>query len=336
MNIKTTRIVPSYGLNLTLVVISILLFVVFTVNADSFEPIEINSTNKSSQSIVDTDSTLTTGIEPIPCDIKANCTKSHQICMNGFCSCKPNFVLRNGECEKINCLDDWSICSKQDPNRQCESLFGYSHCVCRNNYVADPITSICRPKCVSDQRQMCEKLDSANSLCNIFRCQCKANFRRNSTGQCVPFECEQDSHCWTEGDIYRSCTNGTCTCNYELDPITQRCMINLTSLFKIRYYSSWRTERILLATIIIVPIVFYYCVLQNFRKAKSTIVAFHLPKPGEQFYGSQGVVSIHSPTFITQNKGADFSSVPEGKHFEKLWIEPRKEKNKNIKYQRFS
>ncbi|KAJ6219629.1 hypothetical protein RDWZM_005441 [Blomia tropicalis] len=277
MNIKTTRIVPSYGLNLTLVVISILLFVVFTVNADSFEPIEINSTNKSSQSIVDTDSTLTTGIEPIPCDIKANCTKSHQICMNGFCSCKPNFVLRNGECEKINCLDDWSICSKQDPNRQCESLFGYSHCVCRNNYVADPITSICRPKCVSDQRQMCEKLDSANSLCNIFRCQCKANFRRNSTGQCVPFECEQDSHCWTEGDIYRSCTN-----------------------------------------------------------AKSTIVAFHLPKPGEQFYGSQGVVSIHSPTFITQNKGADFSSVPEGKHFEKLWIEPRKEKNKNIKYQRFS
>ena len=113
-------------------------------------------------------------------------------------------------------------------------------------------------------------------------------------------------------------------------------MINLTSLFKIRYYSSWRTERILLATIIIVPIVFYYCVLQNFRKAKSTIVAFHLPKPGEQFYGNQGVVSIHSPTFITQNKGADFSSVPEGKHFEKLWIEPRKEKNKNIKYQRFS
>ena len=92
MNIKTTRIVPSYGLNLTLVVISILLFVVFTVNADSFEPIEIYFTNKSSQSIVDTDSTLTNGMKPILCDIKANCTKSHQICMNGFCSCKPNFV----------------------------------------------------------------------------------------------------------------------------------------------------------------------------------------------------------------------------------------------------
>lgn len=93
---------------------------------------------------------------------------------------------------------------------------------------------------------------------------------------------------------------------YEEDPTTKRCLINLTSLFKIRYYYSWRTERILLATIFIVPIVFYYCFLQNFRKAKSTIVSFRAPRPGEQFYGSQAAhasVAIQSPKFMTESSG---------------------------------
>lgn len=72
---------------------------------------------------------------------------------------------------------------------------------------------------------------------------------------------------------------GTCTCPYEIDPITDRCEFQIDSLFKWRYYHSWQAEKILLATVIIVPIVFYYCVLQNYRKARSTFVALNGPGP---------------------------------------------------------
>lgn len=179
-----------------------------------------------------------TEIEQPRCDISLNCTQPNQMCINGRCACMPNYACvlllqpscageslscqsahcfsfprwRNGQCHQENCLDSPQICSQQDPNRICESLplFGYSHCVCRENFIEDPLTLICRPKCVSDLKHMCEQSDSVNSLCNVYRCQCKANHRRNdATGLCEPFRCQYDSQCWTEGDKYRSCVNGT-------------------------------------------------------------------------------------------------------------------------------
>jgi len=282
-------------------------------------------------------------IEQQACDVSLNCTRPHQICMNGRCGCMPNFVWRNGECHREDCLGNEQMCRQQDPNRNCEALpwFGYSHCVCRDGFIEDPLTLICRPKCVSDLRHFCDQVDSVNSLCNVYRCQCKANFRRNTvTGQCEPFRCDYDAQCWSEGDKYRTCLNGTCGCNYEEDPITKRCMLKFTSLFKIKNYYNWHTERILLATIFFVPIVFYYCVLQNFRRAKSTVVAFRAPRPGEQFYSAQSAISIQSPKFIMQTgdgSGGDVEVI--NTDVKKVPIQTKtdpKGESANIKYQRFS
>ena len=125
-------------------------------------------------------------------------------------------------------------------------------------------------------------------------------------------------------------------CTYEEDSITQRCQIKFSSLFKGRYYSNWRTERILLATIFFVPIVFYYCVLQNFRKAKSTIVSFRAPRPGEQFYAHQAVISIQSPKFMTPSDNApcDDSTIVKKVDVPLERTDPKGE-SKNIKYERF-
>ena len=119
---------------------------------------------------------------------------------------------RNGQCHSEDCLERPQICTEQDPNRYCESLklFYYSRCVCAEDYIEDPVTLICRPKCVSDLGHRCERIDSPNSLCNVYRCQCRANYRRNpASGACEAFTCETDAQCWTEGDKFRSCVNGT-------------------------------------------------------------------------------------------------------------------------------
>lgn len=296
---------------------------------------ELEHPNESLTKVLDS---AVTEVSQSLCDVSSNCTEPHQICMNGRCGCMPNFAWRNGKCHREDCLSNQQLCSEQDPNRECEALalFGYSHCVCREGYIEDPLTLICRPKCVSDMQHMCEGRDSANSLCNVYRCQCKANFRRNSaTGLCESFRCDHDSQCWTEGDKYRACVNGTCACSYEEDPITQRCMLKFTSLFKIRYYYSWRTERILLATIFIVPIVFYYCVLQNMRRVKSTVVSFRAPRPGEQFYSHQSAISIQSPKFMTPTGGPVEVINTEVKKTPQTKIDPKGE-SKGIKYERFS
>jgi len=113
-------------------------------------------------------------------------------------------------------------------------------------------------------------------------------------------------------------------------------MINLSSLFKIRYYYSWRTERILLATIFIVPIVFYYCFLQNFRKAKSTIVSFRAPRPGEQFYSHQSAISIQSPKFMTSISGMQGDDAPtDVKKVDVSMTKSDPTGNSGIKYERF-
>jgi len=125
-----------------------------------------------------------------------------------------HFSMQNGECQRSDCHSNRQACRQQDPNRECEELpwFGYSKCVCQEDYIEDPLTLICRPKCVSTLQHICERVDSDNSLCNVYRCHCKANFRRNTvTGECEPFRCEYDSQCWSEGDKYRTCVNGTYT-----------------------------------------------------------------------------------------------------------------------------
>lgn len=86
-------------------------------------------------------------------------------------------------------------------------------------------------------------------------------------------------------------------CNYDINPENERCIMQLTGIFKIRYYYSWHGERILLATMIIVPIVFYYCVLQNYRKAKLTLATFNVNRveTGEQF-------SVNTIESLTEKK----------------------------------
>jgi len=112
-------------------------------------------------------------------------------------------------------------------------------------------------------------------------------------------------------------------------------MLKFTSLFKIKNYYSWRTERILLATIFIVPIVFYYCALQNYRRSKTAVVSFRAPRPGEQFYSNQSAsISIHSPKFAAPTGpveviNTDVKKAPQTK------VDPKGE-SKSIKYERFS
>lgn len=148
------------------------------------------------------------------CDTRKNCTMRGTVCLNGQCLCAPDRFYRQGECRRMsNCLNlpfD-NVC--EDPNRECRatlSWFKIGTCVCKNGFIEDPITKACRPTCSfkTIKEHPCPNIDGPNSICNIYRCQCQPNYRRNATGHCEPFTCTTNSSCWSDGDVYRTCRNG--------------------------------------------------------------------------------------------------------------------------------
>lgn len=148
------------------------------------------------------------------CDTRKNCTMRGSLCLNGRCVCAPDRHLQRGECRRMNnCLGlpyD-NVC--EDPNRECRATFSWfkiGTCVCKEGFVEDPVTKACRPGCSfkTIKEQPCPTIDGPNSICNVYRCQCQPNYRRNATGHCEPFTCTTNSSCWSDGDVYRTCRNG--------------------------------------------------------------------------------------------------------------------------------
>ena len=116
-----------------------------------------------------------------------------------------------GVCVKQNCLLNRALCNVGDPNQFCDifPVFEIGHCICKDNYIQDHETGVCRPKCTPLKTDMCKLIDDENSICNVYRCQCRSNYHRDpDTGKCVPFQCKVDSNCWSEGEYHRTCQNG--------------------------------------------------------------------------------------------------------------------------------
>lgn len=123
---------------------------------------------------------------------------------------------------------------------------------------------------------------------------------------------------------------GTCACDFDVDPLTSKCTLKFGSIFTWRYYSDWHAEKLLLCTIIITPLVFYYCLVANLRKAKSTIVAYKAAKPGDANF--QPSITIHAISDTKRTYGSDVANVLPGKYSP----DAKKKPADKFKYERFN
>ncbi|XP_054160275.1 uncharacterized protein LOC128958443 [Oppia nitens] len=202
------------------------------------------------------------------CDINDNCTES-LVCLDNYCRCKPNHIWHNKtkNCQTYHCSDSINECKKYDENRECNNyepvyaLFG-SKCECRSGFLEDKRSLKCRKHCFNNND--C----SDQMVCVDFMCHNRPNYRFNQIIGIQPFNCTIDSNCWSNGDENRECSNGVCICNFQEDMISTKCYLTFYSLFRPRNYST-RKERLLICTLVIVPLVIIYCVYSDAKKRRS-------------------------------------------------------------------